>query len=906
MMKFRNFYLLAAVLLFFTSAVEAQNAKLEKAKRYMKEFNYQEAIPLLKSITDNKDNAEAKINLAECYRKVNDSQNAEFLYGQVVRLQEAQPIHYLYYGEMLQRNGKCDLAKEWYLKFNQAVPEDVRGQYMSKACDYEQELKTKGLEIYDVKIANFNSQYDDFGSHFYKDGIIFASERDKGIAVKREHSWTGRPFLDLYFVPIKGCGTEVTYGRPEPFASDINTKYHDAVVTFNKEQTQMFFTRNNYSKGKSGVDDDGVMKLKVYGAKKTGKSNWGSEESLPFNSDEYSCAHPSLNPDGTKLYFASDMPGGFGGMDLYVSELESGKWGPPVNLGPGINTEGHELFPFVHQSGRLYFSSDGHLSLGGMDILYVDDKGNGQWSTPENVGAPINSQDDDFAFSINEDGTCGFFSSDRQGGPGHDDVYSFTKKAAPLKLYVFDADTKTAIEGATIVADSLNKTMKTGKDGKAMVEMKFNSCSNFTASMEGYEPVTQQGCVKDASSIENSTVEIPMRKTMKNFAQGVVFDLATGLPLPGATVTLIGGGKDTTMTTDASGRYTFPLQRDVCYKIKAEKDKYFAESTPDTVCTKNLTEEKTFLVNLNLQPANAAPTTEDPLANNGNGNNGNNANGTGGAAGDPKLGKDGLYTDANGKPFSGDFDGNTYKDGKLVGKSNNVKPTLRKGVYVDADGKPFSGEYGGKIYKNGKIVGKVPVVDPNEPTLNKDGIYVDANGKPKTGKYKGLEYKNGKIVDKFKESTTVYPDQDGVPYLLHVYYDFDQSFLREESKTELEKLHKLMKDNPNYIVEIASHTDARGSNSYNNRLSQRRAESVVKWLVEKGIERDRLVPRGYGESMSANNCKDHVKCDEEEHQMNRRTEFRVLGCKNCVDKNKVQISKPNKNAKVDRCNNCPF
>lgn len=817
-MKFRNFYLLAAVLLFFTSAVEAQNAKLEKAKRYMKEFNYQEAIPLLKQITDNKDNAEAKINLAECYRKVNDSQNAEFLYGQVVRLPEAQPIHFLYYGEMLQRNGKCDLAKEWYLKFNQSVPEDVRGQYMSKACDYEEELKTKGLEIYDVKIANFNSQYDDFGSHFYKDGIIFASERDKGIAVKREHSWTGRPFLDLYFVPIKGCGTEVTYGRPEQFAGDINTKYHDAVVTFNKEQSLMFFTRNNFSKGKSGVDDDGVMKLKVYSAKKAGKTGWGSEEALPFNSDEYSCAHPSLNQDGTKLYFASDMPGGFGGMDLYVSELENGKWGPPVNLGPGINTEGHELFPFMHQSGRLYFASDGHLGLGGMDILYVDDKGNGQWSAPENVGAPINSQDDDFSLSLNEDGTCGFFSSDRKGGPGHDDVYSFTKKAAPLKVYVYDADTKAPIEGATVVADSLNKTLKTGKDGKAMVEMKFNTCSNFTASMEGYMPETKQGCVKDAGSADNTTVEIPLRKSMKFLVQGVVFDLATGLPLAGSTVTLIGGDKDTSMITDASGRYSFPLQNEFCYKLKGEKEKYFAETTPDTICTKGLKEDKTYLVNLNLQQSSSTPKPDAVV------------------------------------------DGGT----------------------------------------------KQP--DPNKPLQDKNGVYV-VNDKPFTGKYDGVEYEKGKPKNWVQTNTPYGPNKNGeipVAYLLHVYYDFDQSFLRDESKPELEKLYNLMKDNPNYIVEIASHTDSRGSNSYNNRLSQRRAESVVKWLIEKGIERDRLVPRGYGESMSTNNCKNLVRCTEDEHQMNRRTEFRVLGCKNCVDKDKVQLSKPNPNAKVDKCNGCPF
>lgn len=827
-MKFKNFYLLAIVLVCFTGTVQAQTAKLEKAKRMMKELNYQGAIELLTQITSTKDNAEAKINLAECYRKVSDSENAEFLYGQVVRLPEAQPIHYLHYGEMLQRNGKCDLAKEWYQKFNEAVPEDIRGQYMSKACDYEAELKVKGEGVYEVKRADFNSQYDDFGSHYYKDGIVFASERERGISIKRDHSWTGQPFLDLFFVPVKNCGTDITYGRPEPFSKDINSKYHDAVVAFNKEQNLMYFTRNNYINGKVGTDDEGVMKLQIYVVKKAGNS-WGKAESLPFNSNEYSCAHPTLSEDGNKLYFASDMPGGFGGMDLYVSEQENGKWGPPMNLGQGINTEGHELFPYLHKTGRLYFASDGHMGLGGMDILYVDDKGEGQWGSPENPGAPINSKDDDFSISLNDDGTCGFFSSDRQGGAGRDDIYSFTKKAVPVKIYVYDAVTLAAIEGATVVADSLNRTLKTGKDGKALVEMRFNTCSNFAASMEGYEPMTKEGCVKDAASSDNLIVEIPLQKNLKHMVEGVVFDLATGLPLADATVQLISGnGTPVSVITDASGRYTFPLEKDLCYKLRGEKDKYFAEETPDTVCTKGLKESKTYLVNLNLQQSNTKPVD---VVNT-----------------DPKQTKSDVPP---------------------------ALPTDRKEV------------------------------DPKQVYFDeKKGVYVQ-NNKPFTGSNNGITYKEGRPEGKFIPSERTYPDGDGVAYLLHIYYDFDQAFIRKESKSELMKLHKLLKDNPNFIIEIASHTDARGSNTYNQRLSQRRAEAVVKWLIEHGIERDRLVPRGYGESLTANECKDLVKCDEKDHQMNRRTEFRVLGCKDCADKEKIK-SQPNPNAKVDKCHGCPF
>lgn len=878
MMKFRSFYSLAIMLL-FAATLSAQTAKLERAQRHMKELNYVGAIELLNQILAKGDNAGAKIALAECYRKISDSQNAEFLYGQVVRLPEAQPIHFLYYGEMLQRNGKCDLAREWYAKFAEAVPEDVRGQYQTKACDYEAELKTKGEGIYTVNRTKFNSNLDDFGAAFYKDGIIFASERDKGSAVKRNHCWTGEPFLDLYFVPIKNCGADVQTGRPEKFTSDINSKYHDAIVTFTKDQSTIFFTRNNYAKGKTGADDEGIIRLKIYTAKKKG-NGFGTEESLPFNSDEYSNAHPAVNADGTKLYFASDMPGGFGGMDLYVSELENGRWGPPMNLGPSINTEGNELFPFVHASGRLYFASDGHLGLGGIDNFYVDSRGDGQWSAPENPGAPINSTDDDFGIMLNDEGTCGFFSSDRQGGSGRDDIYSFTKTATPVKIYVYDEATKEPISNALITSDScVKKTLKTGKDGMAIIDMKFNSCCSFTAEMAGYEKNSKTGCVKDAAMSENVVIEIPLRKEQKFAVDGFVFDQNSGLPLPDAKVTLIGCDStktNQTFTTDASGKFNFKLDPDCCYKLRGEKDKFFAVTTPDTICTKGLVSSKTYMVNLNLQPS----ATDKPT--------------------------DVVVTDPTKNP------------------STDTKPIDPNAVYLDIDkglymknGKPFTGTENGTTYKKGKIVGGPKPSDiagtntkPKDPNLvyfdPEKGLYVKG-GKPFTGKNNGKTYKDGKDLDGLQPSPTKYEtDPNAQAYLLHIYYDFDQSNLREESMPELKKLLKLMQDNPSQIVEISSHTDARGSNSYNNRLSQRRAESVVRWLIEKGVERDRLVPRGYGETMTSNKCVNQIKCSEEEHQLNRRTEFRVLGCKDCVDKDKVKLSQPKTNPKVDKCHGCPF
>jgi outer membrane protein OmpA-like peptidoglycan-associated protein len=841
-----------------TASFAQSNSRVERGKRSMKDLNYVGAIEIFNAVLAKEDNAEAKINLAECYRKISDTENAEFIYGQVVRLPEVQPIHFLYYGEMLQRNGKCDLAKEWYAKFAQAVPEDVRGQYLNKACDYEQELKTKNEGIYEVKRASFNSTFDDFGSTFYKngntEGIIFASERDKGAAVKRNHAWTGNPFLDLYFVPVNGKGLEVQYGRVEKFSNDVNSKYHDAIITFSDKQDQAFFTRNNYSRGKTGKDDEGIMRLKIYNVKKKG-NGWGSEEGLPFNSDEYSCAHPTLSVDGNKLYFASDMPGGFGGMDLYVSEYESGRWGPPTNLGPGINTEGHELFPYLTKTGRLYFSSDGNLGLGGLDIYFVDPKDGGQWEAPENLGAPMNSKDDDFGVTVAEDGKYGFFSSDRGGGSGRDDVYSFIKKAEPIQIYVYDATTKAPIDSALVTADTCSrKKLYTNVDGKTTLDLPFNTCCAFKAMKEGYEPNTMTGCVKDGSTAERAIVEIPLQKILKYNLEGVVFNQSTGLPLEGAKLTLLSPCKvdsGQTYVTDATGRYTFKLSKECCYKIKGEKDGFFAQTVGgDTTCTKGLTQD----VNIIKRDVYLQPTTAgNPVATNPNG-------------GDP------IASTGGGNPIQPT---NGSKTEPKKGGTNVVTTTEKpKTVYYD----PALGQY----------------IDPK-------------TGKPASGTFGSTTYDNGKMDEKSSSTTFQHGStyQDGAQgYLLHIYYDFDQSFLREESMPELDKLLKLMQDNPNYIIEIASHTDARGSDSYNNRLSQRRAEAVVRWLLTKGVERDRLVPRGYGENMLTNNCKNAIRCVEKDHQLNRRTEFRVLGCKGCTEQ--TAISRPKENPRVKGCKGCPF
>ena len=834
----RRLFCTAFVLAVITTTAFAQG-KLNGATKDMADRNYIGAIEKLQKILTSKDDPEAKSLLADCYRLINDTENSEYWYSQTVANEGGQAINKLHYAMMLQVNGKCDQAQDWYSKYIEQVPDDTRGQYLARACQYEEELMTKNAGIFEINHMPFNSNLDDYAPAILGDKVIFASDRDKGSAVKRVHMWTGNPFAELYGVDFKRSGDNpgaFRYGRPDKYSKAVNTKYHEAAVSFADEGNTMYFTRNNYLNGKEGKSDDGIIKLKIYYG--TGKDgNYSSLKDLPFNSNEYSVAHPSLTADGSKLYFASDMPGGFGGMDLYASDKDGDTWGPPVNLGPGVNTEGNEIFPFIDANNRLYFSSDGHVGLGGLDQYYSTLKGENEWNVPVNLGFPINTTHDDFGMVMDKDEVSGYFTSDRDGGAGRDDIYGFKKMAASVEVYVFDADTKAPIKGADVKYVLGATTLVTGPDGIAQLDMKLNECSDFTAMFEGYDAKTTKGCTKELTAGQDVRFEIPLSKVANYRLEGIVFDMTNGLPAAGAKLTLsndCGLGASLPVVTDETGRYSFELAKDCCYTVKAEKDGFIASSAANN-CTKGQPDGTTLQANLNLTPYRAG----DALT------------------GTPSTGTPGTGNQTTGNPSTGTPTSPTAP-----------RYNAKTGLYETPDGRPANVDLG-----NGMVI--------------RDGV-MHENGKPT------------------KPADVVYEpsgNNDG-SFLLNIYYDFDQATIRQqESEDELKKLLTMLTDNPDFIVEIASHTDARGSDSYNYNLSQRRAEAVTKYLTGKGVNRDRLLAHGYGESQLTNNCKNHVKCNEKDHQLNRRTEFRILGCKGGSN---ISISKPKVNPKVDPCVNCPF
>ncbi len=767
----------------------AQKAKLQRANREFEKFNYSEAIQLYLEVLDKADIAEAKIKLAESYRKVDNMGEAEYWYGQIVHLPEAKPIYYLYYGKSLQANGKCDLAKEWFEKYSQEEPDDLRGQLLASTCDREEieKLLSARKDFYEIKKLPFNTKFDDFGPAYYKNGLVFASERGNTGPVKRIHEWTGYPFLDLYYTSIDTMDAEALEfkydEKPEKYSSKLNTKYHDGPVCFTEDGKKIFFTRNNIDqRNRVGKDDEGVIRLKIFTAEEQ-NGKWGNLQGLPFNSDEYSIAHPTIAPDGKTLYFASDMPGGFGGMDLYYTVMEDGTWTPPRNLGPRINTEGHEVFPYMHNSNRMYFSSDGHVGLGGLDIYYVD-YNEGVPGPVMNVGFPVNTRSDDFGLILNEEENFGYFSSNREGGVGRDDIYSFKYSVVKVEVLVYDARTNDPIEMASVLNDCSGLELFTGANGRVMIELPLNKCCTFTANKETYQENASESCTHDYKASTKVFVKIPLTKPLDFAIEGVVYNEESGEPLTDAKVELIPdcGDEPLEATTTDDGRYRFVLKEDCCYSLRASKDGFLAVSTDKPYCTKFMKESKTFKHDFYLRP----------------------------------------------------------------------------------------------------------YITPAEPTIDDNG-----------------------------QITEIGNPCDAIPktfVLEHIYYDFDKAYIRSDAEEPLAELIKILEDNPTLVVEIGSHTDARASKRYNMRLSARRAEAVVRYLMRKNISKNRLEAEGYGENKPTNECVDEVPCTEEQHQRNRRTEFRVIGLIdgtrfNCDDASynvDKKSTAPIVLKKIDRCENCPF
>ncbi|WP_291963397.1 OmpA family protein [Maribacter sp.] len=502
-------------------------------------------------------------------------------------------------------------------------------------------------ERFDIDNLSINSKYSEFSPMYYgNDEMVYASAKDSSIFNTRKYKWNNQPYLDLFVAKVNEESQD--FKDAIKFSKKINTKYHEASVAFSPDNETMYFTRNNYGK-KLKRDKNGINHLKIYRSKKV-DGEWLEAEEVSFNSDNYSTGHPALSPDGKQLYFVSDMPGSIGDTDIFVVDvLEDGSFSTPRNLGPEINTEHKEMFPFINDK-KLYFSSDGHVGLGGLDVFEVAFDDEAGFLEVRNVGKPVNSSKDDFSFIVDEESQKGYFASNRDGGIGDDDIYSF------------------------------------------------------------------------------KTLEVEEIPTSINAIAGVVTELITGDLMPNALVELLDENniKLKEMETDENGNFIFEdLDADTRYVLKTTKGSYFDDTREAAT-----------------------------------------------------------------------------KDNETV----NVDISMRK--------------------------------------LN-DMIAVE----------------NG--IKKLKTEM--------------IHFDFDKSYIRTDAAVELDKLVEVMKDSPNMVIKIESHTDSRGAAVYNKYLSDKRAKSTRDYIISQGIDASRIESAiGYGEERLINGCDGTVRCTEEQHYLNRRSEFIIV------------------------------
>lgn len=380
---------------------------------------------------------------------------------------------YYRYAQSLKAITEYAKADEMMEKFKAQNSSDSRAKLAVNQKDYLAVIRSNSGR-YDITNAGINSKYSDYGSAFHQDKVIFATGRDVSSKSDKMDPWTGEGYTNLYEANKNADGTLASAKIME---GNLNSRYHESTPVFTKNGKTVYFTRNNFVNGKIGNDNNATILLKIYKAELI-DGQWKNIVELPFNSDQYSTAHPVLSTDEKILYFASNMPGTIGQSDIFKVAIGfDSSFGTPENLGNKINTEGRETFPFISAENELYFASDGHPGLGGLDVFVAKGKKEGVYDEVINVGAPLNSSKDDFGFIINTSNKLGFVTSNRDGGVGGDDIYRI-KEIKPLQTaceqtlagVVTDSNTKKAIEGVQIVLYDDNyknlRSMMTDADGK--------------------------------------------------------------------------------------------------------------------------------------------------------------------------------------------------------------------------------------------------------------------------------------------------------------------------------------------------------------------------------------------------------------------------------------------------------
>ena len=535
----------------------AQNPTIKSANKLYSSKLYVQAIPKYESaLRKDSANADVLTNLGDCYRLTNNNRGQLICYGKLVKTGKAEDIHKLYYGQALMEAGKYDDAK----KYMEEYKGDKRGEAFTKAITNLQKF-SKNADAYALKEFMHNSKFDDFSAFtFMNDKIIFTSNRTKSTWITRRHGWTGNSYCHMFMTEKNEFGE---YETPAMFIAEYAPKFNDGPFCASKDGTNIFFTRNSTNKKDQSLD--GSQKLKIMQATIL-NDNLQSLMVLKFNSNEYNCAHPALSADGKTLYFASDMGGGQGGMDLYYCKKDAGgAWGSPINLGEKVNTKGNELFPSITEDNILYFASNGHEGLGGLDIYETkirDDKAGKVY----NMGKPVNSEHDDFAYNLNADGKKGFLSSNRKNGGMNDDIYNVDvlRKVSRGKTVNFIIKDKNTQELLPLTTIKLNTdSFMTNEKGEFQTVLEEDINYALLVKREKYFEIQDSISTKSSTEEEEYTKTIELEIDPNLTLLAGIYDAKTGAGIEGVKIKI----KDLAISndfellkTEKNGEYRKPIK----------------------------------------------------------------------------------------------------------------------------------------------------------------------------------------------------------------------------------------------------------------------------------------------------------------------------------------------------------
>ena len=737
----KRLYILLIV--FTVQFAQAQTQEdLKRANRLFDKTYYSQAIPLYEKISIKNQSAEVIQNLGDCYYYTNQYDKAQTQYSLLFnsKNKELNEDFYFRYSQTLKAIGKYADANNVLRNYYQASNNITAVEKLDNDIKNLSNVTAIG-ERYTIVNLALNTPNSEFGGVVLNDTLVFAAVKKKPNLFDKTYKWNNETYLNLVSIPLKNSNANdsiVSY-----FSKDLKSPMHESNAIFTKDGKTMYFTRNNSVNGRRSKDTNKVSNIQIFRAELI-KNKWTNIMSLPFNSPDYSVEHPALSPDEKTLYFASDMPGTLGSFDIFSVSVDGTVYGTPTNLGDAVNTQKREQFPFVSQNNELYFSSNGHEGYGALDI-FVSKIQDNTHSKALNIGQPVNSGYDDFAFYINYETKEGYFSSDRPAGKGKDDIYSF----------------------------------------KEIKDLIVEDC--------------------------------------KQYITGIISDVDSHLALENATVIL----KNSTnqelerRTTTPDGKFSFTIACEDKYTLFVTKEDYTGNSKSLAISKER---NKTNDGSMEIRSQEIIEKEKELAA--------------------QKLKAAELLA----------LDQKRKADEIALQQQKNADANAlkqkKKDEAIALESKRLADLAAIELAKKSKIAS-----DKKEKEL------AEVRKKEKTAAIVAAE----KDVIKDKDRLIIKTDP--------IYFDYNMWYIRKESKKILNRVVELMNKYPEMEVEIGSHTDSRGNAKFNADLSQKRADATRNYILEQGISKNRILAKGYGESVPIVKCVPDDSCDEEQHELNRRSEF---------------------------------